>query len=191
MKRRQVESLLTQLRLEAWLAVLIAVPVLLSLGVGLYVIKPRLQHYRDLNGDGGQETLAEIEDSSVANQETIALLLNNIDLQRADLYGSSPELDRKQLESFVISRLDRLAGAHGIRLVSVRPGDVGQVLMFDEFPYDVSVSGDYFALVRWLGEVESELRPMNVKQFQLSRGPEADVSMRVRLVSYRPREEAA
>ena len=64
--------------------------------------------------------------------------------------------------------------------------------MFDEVPFDIEVAGGYFDLCRWLQQVETELRPMVVKQFQVaSKGAEKRLKMSLRVVSYRPSEEQA
>ena len=108
---------------------------------------------------------------------------------RKALYGGASELAPEKLESFVIDRLDRISVQRDVALMSVKPDESDTVLMFDEFPYDVDVSGDYFAIYAWLQDVEEELRPMIVKQFALDPdGKGGRVKMKLRLVSYRPRE---
>ena len=63
--------------------------------------------------------------------------------------------------------------------------------MFEELPYTVEVEGSYFSIHRWLYDVEEELRPMVVKQFQLSPGRGGEgVVLDLKLVAYRTAEEA-
>ena len=120
-----------------------------------------------------------------ATRETIAEL-------RTELYGGSSRLPPEKMESYIVDRLDRISASHEVELVGVTPGEAQEVLMFDEVPYDVRVEGDYFALFRWLREVERELRPMVVKEFNIR--PLADteaVAMKLRLASYRQKGESS
>ena len=75
------------------------------------------------------------------------------------------------------------------RLVGVRPLAIGEVLMFDELPYEVEVTGSYMRLWDWLRDMEAELRPMVVNSYELERRTNAtSVSLKLRLVAYRARE---
>ena len=79
---------------------------------------------------------------------------------RTELYGGSSQLPPEKMESYIVDRLDHLSAAHEVELVGVTPGEPEEVLMFDEVPYDVEVSGEYFALFRWLREVERDPDPV-------------------------------
>ena len=96
------------------------------------------------------------------------------------------------MESYIVDRLDSISAVHDVELVGVTPGAAEEVLMFDEVPYDVEVEGDYFALFRWLREVERELRPMVVKEFNIRPLSKSEaVTMKLRLAAYRQRGAAS
>lgn len=101
------------------------------------------------------------------------------------LFGRGLDLPPSQMVSHIIGQLDRLSDRHGVQLIAVKPGERSEVLSFAEVPFDVEVSGAYFDLFAWLEAAEVELRPMVVKQFQLSPGPEEVLQMSLRVVSYR------
>ncbi len=93
------------------------------------------------------------------------------------------------MESYVIQTLDRISSRHSVELVGVRPLAIGEVLMFDELPYDVEVTGSYLRLWDWLQDMEAELRPMVVNSYELERRSNAaPVSLKLRLAAYRARE---
>ncbi len=187
MKIEVLEKLQQQLRPEGWLALMATVLVLTVLAAYLYLLKPSLARYRELAQIWSPVALEDaFGRAEEAGGEIVALEQEVRELQD-ELYGGAAGLPLEQMESFVIDRLDRISVQRGVQLVSVKPGELSRVLMFDEMPYDVDVAGEYFALYDWLQAVEEELRPMVVKRFAMQPGVQQDgVSMRLRLVSYRP-----
>ncbi len=188
---RWLQQLLAQMRPEALLGSLAALGLLIGLGGYLYVLKPPLQEIRQLAEEGAGNLLAEsaIEEVGAAR---LARLEADVEALRERLYGASSQVPPDRMESWVINRLDRLSMRHAVQLVSVSPEDRKAVLSFDELPYHVHVRAGYFDLFAWLNEVERELRPLLVKEFELSSaGQEGLVGMKLRLVSYRAREDAA
>ncbi|MDH3284776.1 MAG: type 4a pilus biogenesis protein PilO [Acidobacteriota bacterium] len=182
-------DLLRDLRPDAVAGVMVAAVVLTLLAGYLYLLGPSIARYRDLARAGSEEALQTALDSARAGAVAISATESELESIRKALYGGASELAPEKLESFVIDRLDRISVQRDVALMSVKPDESDTVLMFDEFPYDVDVSGDYFAIYEWLQDVEKELRPMIVKQFALDPdGKGGRVKMKLRLVSYRPRE---
>lgn len=108
---------------------------------------------------------------------------------RQRLHGQETALPAQKLVARNIDRLDQLCNRHGIRLESVRPENPLTVRMFTELPLTIRVSGPYFDLYPWLHEVEKELEPMVIKQFELLPGLTAStLTMNLKLVSYLPVE---
>jgi Tfp pilus assembly protein PilO len=94
------------------------------------------------------------------------------------------------MESFVIDALDRVSVRHDVKLESVTPGTVTQVVMFTELPYQVQVTGNYFSLFEWFRDVENELRPMVVKNFEMEKGRGSErIEMSLQIVAYRAEDE--
>ena len=189
MKIEQLEQIERQLRPEGWIALMAALLVLTLLGAYLYLLRPSLATYGELSRAWSPDALAGTEARAIsAETETRALELEVSELGDR-LHGGSSSQPIEQMESYVIGQLDRLTAERGIQLVSVSPGEVGELLMFDELPFDVDVAGPYFALHDWLGAVEDELRPLVVKSFEMTpNGRSSGVSMRLRLVAYRTRD---
>jgi Tfp pilus assembly protein PilO len=182
------EQLLNDLRPEAALAAMLALGALVLLGGHLYLLGPSFAKFRELESKGPQTTLESLTGALADGRLAVTALEEELEQLRKRLYGGPADLPIEKTESYIIDRLDRISGRHGIELVSVKPGEAKEVLMFDEFLYEVEVKGDFFALVAWLREVEEDLRPMVLNQFNLK--PEAKreaVAMKLRLASYRPR----
>ena len=135
---------------------------------------------------GGRNRLVNILDQIVETKHRV------VEELRTRLYGGSSAVPLREMESYVIQTLDRISARHDVELVGVRPREIGQVLMFDELPYDVEVTGSYLRLWDWLRAIETELRPMVVNSYELSRTQSADpVSLTLRLVAFRAREPAS
>ena len=184
-----LDRLARQLRPEA---VSLTALGLLMLGIAaayLYVLKQPLSEYRGLlrhqaGASVGLRTGRE-EPAAVA----LAGLRQEVEELQQRLYGGPSSVPLREMESYVIQTLDRISVRHGVELVGVRPLAIGEVLMFDELPYDVEVTGSYMRLWDWLQDMEAELRPMVVNSYELERRSDATpVGMKLRLVAYRARE---
>ena len=187
MRQEALDQLLATLRPESALAALGAFAALTLLAGHLYVVKPSLGKLRALEVQGPQDTLENVTAAVAEGEVAIATLEAELEGLRDGLYGGPSDLPPEKTESYIIARLDRISERHAVELVSVKPGDGKEVLMFDELLYEVEVKGRFFALVEWLREMERELRPMVVNEFELK--PEAQagrVAMKLRLASYRP-----
>jgi len=156
----------------------------------LYVIKPAWQEYSKLKTQH-EQTRASLGQLGADAPSSIAKLEGQVEALRDSLYGDAAGVPRRQIESFVVDSLDRISSRHGVSLLGITPDEPTSVWMFEELPYTVQAEGSYFSIHRWLYDVEEELRPMVVKQFQLtpSRSSEA-VVLDLRVVAYRAPEGA-
>lgn len=182
-------SLLRQLRPETLIGGSAAVALIALLAGYLYVLKPSIVPYREL-ARARSEALRELAaDRENTDRAAIAALHEKVEEVRKRLYSGSSDVPLKQIESHVIGALDQISGRHDVELMSVTPGEMTHVLMFDELPYDVHVEGSYFRLFEWFRDVESELRPMVVQQFEMNRSERAQgASLKLRLVAYRAQD---
>lgn len=173
--------------LDPRLVPLVFVLILVLGGVaGLqFGIKPALAYYVESSDKhaAAKQTLAA---ESRIELESVTALESEVARLNTELYGDSAGVPRAEIESFVVNTLARISSLHGIDLLGITPDGANKVLMFEELPYSVEVAGSYFALHRWLYQVEEELRPMVVKQFEIvpSRSDET-VTLSLRIVAYR------
>lgn len=162
--------------------------VLLALQLGL---RPAWSEYSALRGR--HETVKASFDALDAQAGvTLAELDARVEALRRDLYGDAASVPREELEAFVVNTLDDVSASHGVTLLGIAPDEPERALMFEELPYAVDVRGSYFAIHRWLYEVESALRPMVVKRFELAPDRETEgVVLSLRIVAYRASEDDA
>ncbi len=164
-------------------AALLSISVLATV---LYGIKPAWQELAEIKGRYDLAIESEANDGGPVSGPELSVLGAEVAGLRDTLYGDAAKVPRSRIESFVVETLDRLSGEHGVMLRGITPDESNSVWMFEELPYDVSVEGSYFAVHRWLFDVEQELRPMVVKQFQLQPSSEEDgVVIELRIVAYR------
>jgi Tfp pilus assembly protein PilO len=166
------------------LATLLVSLIILTLLTGyLYVLKKPL---KDFNQAWNAQELLENElQTGVPLASQIDLFQQQITQLTQQLHGSNQKLPLNQMIVSVISQMDTIAAAHHVKLISVEPGDVEKIYIFQELPFNVVVVGKYVNLFDWLDQVGRDLGPIVIKNFELT--PEPDSAMRrftLTLVSY-------
>lgn len=91
-----------------------------------------------------------------------------VDQLQIKLNGSDSKLPVNKMVAYVIGTLDEIANRHHVKLSSVKPKNANKLFTFKELPFQVEISGDYFSLFAWLQDVEKELGPIVIKQFDIS-----------------------
>ena len=167
----------------------IASALILLLAGLLFVVRPAWAEYSELRASFGQASETSLS-TSAETDASIAALKVRVESLRTKLYGGAAGIPRRQIESFVVDLLDRLASHHDVDLLGITPDLPVTAWMFEELPYEVRVKGSYFSIHRWLYDVEKELRPMVIKQFQLSpTRADGAVVLDLRVVAYRAAEQ--
>ena len=156
----------------------------------LYGIKPAWIEYSNLRVE--HEHAKRSSHGGTSHVATsIASLREDVVRLHDELYGGAAGIPRRQIESFIVDSLDLLSTRHDVRLIGITPDQPTTVWMFEELPYQVEVEGSFFAIHRWLYDVEDRLRPMVVKQFQISPSVQDDlVVLDLRVVAYRTSKES-
>ena len=140
----------------------------------LYILKRPFQDFRQ-----AKQTLALLEselqtgiplDSQIQTFQTQVAELNK------QLHGNGKNLPLNQMIAFVIAQLDQISASHHVKLISVEPGSAEKVFLFQELPFHLVVTGNYFKLFDWLNQVERDLGPFVVQEFELM--PESGSAIR-------------
>ena len=190
MRHEALDRLMREVDPRTVVLAAIALLVIALLAGGLYVVKPAWNEYATLKARYAQSTDG-FGPTSEGAAESIVLLEGQVAELRDALYGGSGAVPHNEIESFVVNTLDRVSGRHGITLLGITPDEPTSVWMFEELPYEVRVEGSFFGVHRWLYEVEEALRPMVVKQFELTpRRGQDGVVLDMRIVAYRAPEGA-
>ncbi len=113
----------------------------------------------------------------------------DVDALHRQLHGDTANLPVKQMESYVIARLQKICWQTDMELISVKPGKGQKVQMFREVKFAVEMAGGYYQFFAWLRAVGEELGFVVIKEYEiLPMGEEREdprLMVRLTLVSYR------
>lgn len=105
------------------------------------------------------------------------------------LHGDMANLPARQVEAFVIGRLQRVSWDNDVELVSVEPALGERVQIFQEMLFNVELAGQYADLYRWMLDARRELGYVVVKEYSLARrdnnDEEPQLLAQLSLASYR------
>ena len=170
---------------------LVGIVLLVAVVEMTYLLWPQLKTYRDLNSSH------QLLEQTVTSSDSLGQQLERIDgevqeLSR-ELHGDMARLPARQMESFVIGRLQKVSWATDVELVSVQPGSGKQVQNFRESLFEVRLNAHYHDFFKWLQMVNDELGYIVVKKFEIDSGSADDIddpllSLSLTLVSYRMEE---
>jgi len=179
-----MNDLLNKMSPQSIYGTMVAIVVIMCLAGYLYVFKKPLQEYKLLKANTG------LLEAKVESGSGISLKLETIrqetDSLTKQLQGQTPLLSSSKLVAHVINGLDNISSQHEVQFLGLRPAAPGTVKYFEELPFAIEVSGNYFSLFDWLQQVEKELGPMVVKKINIEpvSGSQKQV-MRLNMVSYR------
>ena len=171
------------------LAILLASLILLSITAGyLYVLKQPVQDFRQ-----ARQTLELLEtemQTGVPVESQVELFKQQVAQLHQQLHGSAQKLPLNQMIAFVMGQMDSIAASHDVKLISVEPGNIEKIFIFQELPFHVVVTGNYFSLFDWLDQVERDLGPIVIKEFELTSEPNSAIRrFTLTLVSYQFAED--
>ena len=173
---------------------LIGLVLLVTLVEVTYLLWPQVRNFRDLHASHQLLEQAATSADSLSNQ------LQKIDAEVQDLsrqlHGDMARLPEKQMESFVIGRLQKVSWATEVELLSVQPGSGKQVQNFRESLFEVKLNARYHDFFEWLQTVNDELGYIVVKKFEIQPDQRdvldnPELSLILTLVSYRMVQENA
>jgi len=108
------------------------------------------------------------------------------------LHGDMANLPVRQIEAYIIGRLQRVSWNNNVELVSVEPATGDRVQMFQEMLFNVQLVGQYKDLYQWLWDARNDLGYVVVKEYALRRRDNADEQPQLladlSLASYRAME---
>ena len=166
---------------------LIGVLVLLSAVQVKYLLWPQVSEFRQLHEN------YTMLDRVVGDKQGIEAQVQRIDREvqalSRQLHGDMAQLPVKQMESFVIGRLQKVSWNTDVELVSVQPGQGEQVQNFRERLFEVKLNARYHDFFEWLQIVNDELGYIVVKKFEIRPAErelqDPTLSLNLTLVSYR------
>lgn len=167
---------------------LIGIVVLVSLVEFTYLLWPQVKSFRQLSSSHEVLELAAASNDSLSDQ--LQRIDTEVQALSRELHGDMARLPVKQMESFVIGRLQKVSWATDVELLSVQPGSGKQVQNFRESLFEVKLNARYHDFFEWLQTVNDELGYIVVKQFEI-RSEDGNtlnnprLTLQLTLVSYR------
>jgi hypothetical protein len=108
------------------------------------------------------------------------------------LHGDMANMPLKQVESYVIGRLQKISWRNDVDLISVEPASGQPVQTFSELLFNIELVGEYDNIYRWLWDAKNELGFVVVKEYGMRRRDNVDDNPRlltnVSLASYRAQQ---
>lgn len=132
----------------------------------VYVLLPEWRAYR-ATGASLELLRTNVEEGASLETQLDALRAEVGRMERT-LNGDASNLPAKQMEAFVIGRLQTISWRNDVVLVSVKPREGTPLNQFRELIFDVQLEGDYFDFFDWLRNIGEELGFVVVKRFEIS-----------------------
>ena len=127
-----------------------------------------------------------LQESRDSMKDSLQVATNEVSKIKEKLHFQSEVRNSAEIIPYVVKLLDNISTKYAVKLKSVKPLVPEVVLMLEERPFDIEISGDYRNLFEWVTEAEEVLDPMAIKSFQIRPGRASEgVEMQVRVVSYR------
>jgi type II secretory pathway component PulM len=139
--------------------------VLLAAAMFSYILLPPIKAYRE--STAARTILADVASKGQAVSQQLESLEIEVEALRKQLHGDTANLAAEQLESFVIGRLQTISWRNDVELMSIVPSAGGTVQVFQESVFRVELSGSYRDLVEWLGELNTELGFVVIKEYSM------------------------
>ncbi len=139
--------------------------VLLAVACFMYLVLPMVK----ANGQQ-QKLLGSLQHVEVSGQG-LATQLTEVrqrvsDLER-ELHGDMINLPAKEMEAYIIGRLQTISWRNEIQLVAVEPLSGGNFDPFQEILFKIELTGDYHDLYQWLTDAGRELGFVVVKEYAM------------------------
>jgi len=136
--------------------------------------------------------LEEAKENSADLEQQLQDRSANIEALKFRLHGDMANLPLKQVEAYVIGRLQKISWRNDVDLVSVQPSSGQQVQIFSEVLFNIELVGEYNNVYRWLWDAKNELGFVVVKEYGMRRRDDVDddpkLLTKVSLASYRANE---
>lgn len=170
------------------LAIGLALIVLLACLVQVtYLLWPEIQRYQALHASRGLLLGAAGGDGGLLQE--LERVRGEVHGLERTLHGDMAGLPARQMESYIIGRLQKVSWETGVELISVKPGQGERVQTFQERLFDIQIHARYRDFYAWLHRIGRDLGFIVVKKYRIHpRGQEIEdpmLDIMLTMVSYR------
>ncbi len=162
-----MQELLRKISLRQLRLALLGIGAVLTAAIASGVLVPKVKAVRVANHE-----VVILEEAARDGGELDRHLLEQharIEELRFRLYGDMANLPVRQVEAYIIGRLQRVSWNNNVELVSVEPATGDRIQIFQEILFNVQLVGQYGDLYRWLWETREDLGYVVVKEYGLAR----------------------
>ena len=155
--------------------------------LGTYLVVPKIKTFRGVSST--EIALRKVVENGDLLDTRLAQLQGDIDSLQRRLHGDMASLPEKEIEAYVVGKLQRMSWQNNVQLVGIEPSDGATIESFHEILFRVSLAGDYFDMYKWLREVSSELGFVLIKQYEMrptdGRSQQPRLSVTLTMATYR------
>lgn len=162
-----MDEVLQKFSLRELRLVLLGLGAVITAAMVMSLVVPKAKALAAANREVAVLEEAAVDDAEL--EQHLTNLYTRLDELKYRLHGDMADLPVRQVESYIIGRLQRISWNNGIELVSVEPAMGERVQIFQEMLFNVQLSGQYADLYHWLWDARNELGFVVVKEYQLTR----------------------
>ena len=162
-----MQKLLKSLSLRELKLVLLGVGAIAVSGALVASVLPGVKAVRA--ADSAAQALRAVSEDSDALERTLQQRTRHNQALHFKLHGGMGNLPARQLESYIIGRLQKISWGNRIELISVEPAQGEEVQIFQETLFNVQLVGRYRDLYDWLLDARQDLGFVVIKEYELSR----------------------
>ena len=161
---------------------------LLAIALLTYVVQPRFKEFRAARASF--TLLQATSETDAGLNAQLTTLRTHVDVLERAFHGDMANLPLKQMEAFIIGRLQGISWSTDVQFMGVQPEDGGLSGQFSELLFNVELQGRYFDIFDWLEAVREQLGFVVIKQFEITPvGPtgvaEPQLQVNLTMASYR------
>lgn len=130
-----------------------------------YVVFPKIKTYRATAQI--ETTLSKVVENGDLLDNQLSQLDRDVASLQRRLHGDMASLPEKEIESYVIGKLQRLSWKNDVQLIGIEPSVGETIESFRELLFRVNLSGDYHDMYQWLQDVSDELGFVLIKQYEM------------------------
>ena len=180
-------ALLRKLDMRQCYLLLGGVFLLLVVASTSFLTLPAFKEYRSAAEE--QASLPPLPADTAELQSMLSEREEAIASRMKTLHGDMANLPLREVESYVIDRLQGIAWNHDVSLQGVRPASGQTVDTFREVLFKLDVEGHYMDLFAWLKELRRELGFIVIKEYRMtskrSEGDQPVLLVQMTMASYR------
>lgn len=162
-----MNKLLARLNMRQFYMSLAGLVLLLSAASTSFLVLPQYKKFRGVVAE--QAKLPPLPADSAGLQAMLSEREEAVTASAKALHGDMASLPLREVEAYVIDRVQGIAWNHNVELQGVRPAAGETVNAFSEVLFKLDVEGHYVDLFEWLKELRTELGFIVIKEFRMDR----------------------